>query len=78
MSHRNVGNEFAFERDENGLFDLTRFNSEFWNRFENFLEMAYQRDLIVQLEIWDPWDHYVDHQSFGGWSTQPVQPRQQY
>jgi hypothetical protein len=74
MSHRNVGNEFAFERDENGLFDLTRFNSEFWNRFENFLEMAYQRDLIVQLEIWDPWDHYVDHQSFGGWSKNPFNP----
>jgi len=74
MSHRNVGNEFAFERDENGLFDLTRFNPKYWNRFENFLEMAYQRDLIVQLEIWDPWDHYVDHQSFGGWSKNPFNP----
>ncbi len=74
MSHRNVDNEFAFERDENGLFDLTRFNPEYWNRFQNFLDMAYKRDMIVQIEVWDPWDHYVDHQSFGGWSKNPFNP----
>jgi hypothetical protein len=74
MSHRNVGNEFAFERDGNGLFDLKRFNKEYWIRFENFLDMAYNRDIIVQLEIWDPWDYYEDHQSFGGWSKNPFNP----
>jgi hypothetical protein len=74
MSHRNVGNEFAFVRDENGLFDLTRFNQEYWNRFEQFLEMTYQREMIVQLEIWDPWDYYEDHQSYGGWSKNPFNP----
>lgn len=74
MSHRNEGNEFAFEMDENGLFDLTRFNPEYWIRFDQFLDMAYRRDMIVQLEIWDPWDYYEDHQSLGGWSKNPFNP----
>ncbi len=74
MSHRNAGNVFAFVRDEQGLFDLNRFNDEYWWRFENFLDLCYQRDIIVQIEIWDPWDHYEDHQSFGGWSHHPFNP----
>ena len=51
MSHRNVGNVFAYLRDEQGLFDLNRFNDEYWLRFKNFLELCYQRDIIVQIEI---------------------------
>jgi hypothetical protein len=74
MSHRNEGNVFAYTRDDNGLFDLGRFNSEYWQRFESFLRMAYDRDMIVQIEIWDPWDMYEDHQSFGGWSHNPFNP----
>ncbi|TVR70681.1 MAG: hypothetical protein EA408_10730 [Marinilabiliales bacterium] len=74
MSHRNEGNVFAYERDERGLFDLDRFNEEYWNRFENFLKMARERDMIVQVEVWDPWDMYEDHQSFGGWSHHPFNP----
>ncbi len=74
MSHRNEGNVFAYERDELGLFDLNRFNEEYWNRFGNFLKLAWDRDMIVQVEIWDPWDMYEDHQSYGGWSHNPFNP----
>ncbi len=74
MSHRNAGNVFAYVKDENGKFDLERFNDEYWQRFTNFLELTYQRDMIVQIEIWDPWDIYEDHQSFGGWSYNPFNP----
>jgi hypothetical protein len=74
MSHRNVGNVFAYEKNADGLFDLNRFNEEYWQRFSNFLELTQQRDIIVQLEIWDPWDLYEDHQSFGGWSHHPFNP----
>jgi hypothetical protein len=74
MSHRNVGNVFAYARDGEGRFDLDRFNDEYWNRFENFLRMTHERDIIVQIEIWDPWDHYEDHQSLGGWSKHPFNP----
>ena len=74
MSHRNEGNVFAYARAENGLFDLDRFNEQYWDRFESFLRMAWERDMIVQIEIWDPWDLYEDHQSFGGWSHSPFNP----
>ncbi len=74
MSHRNVGNVFAFEQNEEGLFDLDRWNDEYWERFENFLELTYDRDIIVQLEIWATWDLYEDHQSLGGWTYHPYNP----
>ena len=74
MSHRNKGNVFAYARELDGRFNLDRFNDEYWTRFENFLELCYKRDIIVQIEIWDPWDYYEDHQSFGGWSHHPFNP----
>ena len=74
MSHRNVGNVFAYARNEEGRFDLDRFNDEYWSRFENFLRMTRARDIVVQIEIWDPWDYYADHQSLGGWSKHPFNP----
>lgn len=73
MSHRNTGNVFAYSQ-RNGKFDLNQWNDEFWERFENFLKLTRDRDIIVQLEIWDPWDHYADHQSLGGWSKHPFNP----
>ncbi|MBE0537686.1 MAG: hypothetical protein IH624_18635 [Phycisphaerae bacterium] len=73
MSHRNTGNVFAYAQRD-GKFDLDRWNEEYWRRFENFLRLTYERDIIVQIEIWDPWDHYVDHQSLGGWSKHPFNP----
>lgn len=74
MSHRNVGNVFAWEQNDDGLFDLDRFHDKYWDRFENFLNLAFDRDIIVQIEIWDPWDLHEDHQSFGGWSFHPFNP----
>jgi hypothetical protein len=73
MSHRNVGNVFAYAQRD-GTFDLDRWNDEFWRRFASFLELTRKRGIIVQLEIWDPWDHYADHQSLGGWSKHPFNP----
>jgi hypothetical protein len=74
MSHRNVGNVFAYAQDEEGQFDLDRFNDEYWKRFDNFLRMTHDRGIIVQIEIWATWDHYEDHQSVGGWSKHPFNP----
>lgn len=74
MSHRNVGNVFAYVEDEEYRFDLDRFNDEYWRRFEHFLELTVERDIIVQLEIWATWDMYEDHQSLGGWSYHPFNP----
>jgi hypothetical protein len=73
MSHRNTGNVFAYAQRD-GKFDLDQWNEEFWQRFDHFLQLTRERDIVVQLEIWDPWDHYVDHQTLGGWSKHPFNP----
>ena len=73
MSHRNLGNVFAYSQVD-GKFDLDQWNDEYWERFESFLELTYERDIIVQIEIWATWDHYEDHQSIGGWSKHPFNP----
>ena len=73
MSHRNVGNVFAYEQAD-GKFDLDRWNVEYWRRLESFLKLTHERDIVVQIEIWATWDHYEDHQSLGGWSKHPFNP----
>ena len=72
MSHRNTGNVFAYVQTD-GKYDLDRFNEEYWQRFENFLRMAYDRDIIIQIEVFDPWDLFTD-ESQGGWSRHPWNP----
>lgn len=74
MSHRNEGNVFPYERNEDGLFDLDRFNEAYWRRLERFLELTCERDIIVQIEIWATWDYYRDHQTIGGWDGHPFNP----
>lgn len=73
MSHRNTGNVFAYSQKD-GKFDLDRFNEEYWQRFENFLTMTRDRDIIVQIEVFDPWDLFEDHEAQGGWSLHPYNP----
>jgi hypothetical protein len=74
MSHRDAGNEFPYARAADGRFDLTRWNEEYWKRFDAFLRMTQVRDIIVQLEIWETWDLYGDHEPQGGWSRHPFNP----
>lgn len=82
MSHRNQGNLFAYTQragpgiplEEDGKFDLDVFNVDYWLRFDDFLRMTHERDIIVQIEVFDPHDHFRDHQSLGGWSKHPFNP----
>jgi hypothetical protein len=73
MSHRNTGNVFAYAKTD-GEYDLDQFNDEYWERFENFLEMTHERGIIVQIEVFDPWDLFEDHEAQGGWSKHPWNP----
>lgn len=75
MSHRDGDNVFAFAQDDQGQFNLDEFNEEYWRRFERFLQLTQERDIIVQIEIWDPHDHYLDRGAQGGWSRHPFNPR---
>jgi hypothetical protein len=67
----NDDNLYAFHSDEQtGLYDLERFNDAYWARFRDFLEMTAQRDIIVQIEIWDRFDYARDN-----WPPHPYNPK---
>ena len=59
----------AFKLLESGKYDLNLWNDEYWQRFEFFLEETYTRDIIVQIEVWDRFDHSTHR-----WETNPYNP----
>jgi hypothetical protein len=54
-----------------GKFDIDQWNPEYWTRFENFLEWTSEREIIVQIEVWDRFD-YWHHSDI--WKTSPWNP----
>jgi hypothetical protein len=52
------------------LYDLNKWNDDYWNRFENMLKLTNSRDIIVQIEIWDRFDH-----SSNAWLSDPYNPK---
>ena len=71
MSSRDEGNVWPFERDpETGLYDLNKPGQEYWHRFELFLELAAERDIIAQFEMWDRFDFARDP-----WQDNPYNPK---
>jgi hypothetical protein len=75
----NDNNLYPFHRDdETGLYDLSRWNETYWDLFRNFIEMTAQRDIIVQIEIWDRWDLgrvWGGAYSAEAWSAHPYNPK---
>ncbi|MBN2667101.1 MAG: hypothetical protein JXR67_11360 [Bacteroidales bacterium] len=70
MSDRDPGNKRAFALASPGLFDLDKWNEDYWQRFENLLKLTQEREIIVQIEIWDRFDHSRDP-----WLTDPYNPK---
>ena len=64
---------FPFKRLPDGKYDLNQWNDDYWNRFQNLLKWTGQRDIIVQIEVWDRFD-YTDHESFRTWKSNPYNP----
>ena len=69
MSSRDQGNVWPF-RKVNDKYDLEKWNDEYWKRFENFLRLTQQRDIIVQIEVWATFDYYRDN-----WDVNPFNPK---
>ncbi|HEQ60398.1 MAG TPA: hypothetical protein ENN74_02190 [Firmicutes bacterium] len=70
MSCRDPGDVWPFFQNEEGLYDLDRWNEEFWHRFETFLRLTAERDIIVQIELWATFDYYRDN-----WERNPFNPK---
>jgi hypothetical protein len=60
---------YAFLRLADGKYDLEQWNPEYWERFERFLRWTAERDIIVQIEMWDRFDY-----SRTEWTPHPYNP----
>lgn len=57
MSDRDSGNLKAFAMNADGMYDLSKWNEDYWSKFEAMLKRASKHGIIVQIEIWDRFDH---------------------
>jgi hypothetical protein len=71
MSDRHDGNWelYPFEKLPNAKYDLNRWNDDYWDRFDQFLRWTAERDIIVQIEVWDRFDYSRNH-----WPPHPYNP----
>ena len=63
----------AFKKLPNGKYDLNQWNDEYWNRFEALLKLTSEREITIQIEVWDRFD-YTDHGRFESWNHSPYNP----
>ena len=57
MSDRDFGDLKAFAQNADGKYDLTKWNKAYWYNFEAMLKRAQKHGIIVQIEVWDRFDH---------------------
>lgn len=61
---------YPFKQRPDGKYDLDQWNDEYWQRFENMLRWTAERDIIVQIEVWDRFDY-----SRNNWEPHPYNPK---
>ena len=70
MSQREGLDLKPHKRLPGGKFDLRQWNPEYWKRFANLLRWCSQRDIIIQIEVWDRFDFSGEH-----WLSSPWNPK---
>lgn len=51
-----------------GQFDLDQWNREYWQRFQNMLKWTAEREIFVQIEVWDRFDFSTEHWQISPWN----------
>jgi len=59
-----------FRRLTSDKYDLEQWNGTYWQRFRNMLRWTAERNIFVQIEVWDRFDH-----SRGNWEIDPYNPK---
>lgn len=72
MSDRKDGGfeVYPFHQRPDGRYDLEQWNEEYWRRFENLLRWTAEREIVVQIEVWDRFDY-----STANWEPHPYNPK---
>jgi len=60
---------YPFLQLPNGKYDLEQWNEEYWTRFSNMLQWTHDREIIVQIEVWDRFDYTQSR-----WPPHPYNP----
>jgi len=68
MSQREAITLKPYRLQKDGTFDLNTWNEDYWSRFENMLKWTYERDIIVQIEVWDRFDYSRDFWNISPWN----------
>ena len=58
-----------------GKFDLDQWNNEYWQSFQNMLKWTAERDIIVQIEVWDRFDYADWDNGLKKWQNSPWNPK---
>jgi hypothetical protein len=61
---------YPFLKLPDGRYDLEQWNPEYWSRFERFVRWTGERDIIVQIEVWDRFDYSREN-----WLPHPYNPK---
>ena len=61
---------YPYLRLAEGKYDLDQWNPDYWERFERFLQWTAERDIIVQIEVWDRFDYSRQY-----WLPHPYNPK---
>lgn len=56
----------AYQKNDQGKFDLNLFNEPFWNRFQDFCELCSKKGIVLTVEIWS---------TYAIWATSPFNPK---
>lgn len=60
---------YPFLRRPDGKYDLEQWNPEYWHRLANLLRWTHERDIVVQIEVWDRFDLVQER-----WRPHPYNP----
>jgi hypothetical protein len=69
MSSRDSGNLWPFLMRKDGVYDLDQWNDAYWKAFKSLLDLTDERDIIIQIEVWDRFDF-----SRNPWKANPFNP----
>jgi len=61
---------FPFKKLSNGKYDLNQWSDDYWNRFSSGLQMCRDRDIIVQITLWDHFDFYREQWEISPWNPE--------
>ena len=50
-----------------GTFDLDQWNNDYWQWFSDFLNWTREREIIVQIEVWDRFDYSQSYWQHSPW-----------